>query len=354
MPLVVDSDKRVNDFDLLKIQLFWVHKDPPITRMTQYELMDTVWGLQWLLLSDVYETQRPQAWFDQFEEALELARSRAFYLVQYESQKGVLNAGERYTERMFMEGESAPEFDYDSDEEKRVGKRPKLEDEVIAWLDPPHRVTDGFVKDMDNAFRAMDEALFVRWRIGDEAEDVPKIPEIRDLRHRVFQEFKEVKEQTALGYRREWMQTMLVHPSYIQTHVRWYPHDKRVNPRAVLVKKNEALAYVSIPTSVEDVITPPPTTEGRRGAVDMRMNTDAALFYVSGSVPGDDFVRKVFGGYHPSDAPLGKSGITRIPAMQKWLVTINEKKWWADSFAAAFLFYKRTTNDDELGKRVMG
>lgn len=346
------EDRRAGDFPLLRLQPFWVHADPPIARMTQCELMDTVWGLQWLLLSDIYETERPAAWFEQFEAALELARARAFYLVQHEGRKAVLDAGERYAEPVPPEAAPEPEFDYDSDEERRAPRRPALGADVLEWLDPPHRATEGFVRDMDAALRSMDEALFVRWRLGG-VREVPR-QDLRELRRRVFQEFREVKEQTALGFRREWLQRLLVHPAYAQVHVRWNPHDRKVNPRAVLVKKHEALAHLCVPTSVEDIVAPPPRTEGRRGAVDMRMNTDACLFYVSAAAPDDDFAARVFRGAHPADVEPGAEGIWRVPALQRWVVAAGGGRWAAESFAAALLWYRERTGDAGLGKRVLG
>ncbi len=345
---IVDDERRVVDFKKIKIQTCWFYPDSPITRMTVYELSRTVFGLEWLLLSDAYSMDRDEAWFAEFRDAMELARSRAFYLIQHESNRAVLE-DDRYVEKVGSEISAPPEYDYDSDEEKRVTKRPKLDKDMEAWLDSPHRVNDAFVYDMDTSFRAMDEAMFMRWALG-KTVPIPR-PDLRDLRHRVFQEFKDVKEQTAVNFHREWVQKQLVAPSYVKTHVRWNPHDKTPTSRSVLVKKDDSLAKISEVASILDIVTPPPRTAGRRGAVDIRANTDAALFYVSASMPNDDFVRRVHLGTLDWRKKYDK-GIGRLPAEQKWVAFVGDgTPWIADSFAAAFVFYRERV-DTGMGSRL--
>ena len=337
----VDDPRRVVDFPKLKLRSFWLHPDPPITRMSVRQLVDTVLGLEWLLLSDVYVMyeERTDEWFEQFEDALELARARAFYLINVETQRAFLD-DDGYVERAFDESAEAPEFDYDSDDEQRLNPRPKRDDALVEeYLNPPYRVTDAFVIDMDVAFKSADDALFVaRHRLLDSLITPAQRPDLRSLRNVVFAEFKDVKERTAVTYRNEWVhRTLLLQPSYVASHVRKNPHDARPVPRGVLVQKNTDL-IAGAPTSVKDIITPPPKTDGKRGVVEMRMNTDAALFYMSASVPGEDFASGLFGGTLDSMTTPTEPKVYRVPALQKWVAFMRGRRCACDSFAAALLW----------------
>lgn len=364
---LVDDERGIGAFGLLKLQSFWIHPDAPISRMSMREIADTVSGLEWLLLSDGICTpteDRTPEWFAEFAEALELARHRVFYLVQHETNKEILdvrNDSDLTWVESVVEDGGEPEFDYDSDGETRMANRVILRDEEITrMIDLPHRVTDDFVMDMDAAFRGMDDAMFTRWWWRNERseEDTEKF-DLRDLRRRVFEEFAQLKEETCVTSRREWIQDLLVVPSYVQVHTRRFPHDKRPTSRSVLVKKHETLAKLSTPSSVGDIVTPPPKTDGRRGTIEMRINTDAALAYVSGSVSNDDFVKKAWVGSLDwrSPPPSGKPGIVRLLAEQRWLVYApgedgrKFKSWSADSLAAAVCVYREYV-DSGFAKRV--
>lgn len=335
-----DDERGILDFKRLKLRDFWVHAETPITRMSQAEIVDTAFGFEWLLLSEIYVQDRPPEWFEEFEEALELVRSRVFDLIKNETSKLVLNS-EGHAELLITEEEERKrkresEFDYDSDEEKRVGRRVKIDAEFTdEFATPPYRVNDMFVMDMDSVFKAIDSALCTEWMYTDCTEFAR--PDIRALRNAVFREFQEVKEATALDFRRKFIQDLLVTPSYVQTHARWKPFDKRPTSRSVLVRKNDALAYISIPKSIGDIITPPSRREGVNAAVDMRINTDAALFYVSGGTPNNDRVSEVWKGTL-GWASTPEMGIGRLLASQRWVVFLPDgTKKWCTSFSAAFL-----------------
>lgn len=328
---IVDDEARVIDFKSLRLQSFWIHADPPITRMTMRELCDTVNGLEWLLLSDVYDEARTEKWFEEFHRALELARSRAFYLIQHENQREILDA-EEYTEFVHREREEA-EYDYDSDEENRGKKRVKVDK---TWLEAfelvPSRVNDMFVKDMDGSFRAMDQELFLRWKYRDRIERSERRVNLSSLRERVFREIQQIKETTALTHRREWIQRLLVVPSYVRRHARWCPHDPRPTNRAVLARMHETLARTCVPTSMLDIVIPPPASAGYAGAVDLRMNTDAAVFYVCASEKKDAATETIV------NIEDERPGIARFRAYQRWiLITPDGRMTEYDSFSAAFV-----------------
>lgn len=353
---IIDDDRCITDFDLLNLQ-FWVHRDTPITRMTVAEISDTVFGLEWLLTSDIYVVnERTEAWFRQFEDAMHLALHRVYYIIQYETSVRVLDDA-KYIERMDAHEKPPAVFDYDSDEETRISSRPVLAKDIETMIEYPHRVTDEFVCDMNTAFRAMDEALFVRWKLG-EVPVAPK-PDMRELRNHVFREFAEVREQTAVNFRREWIQKLLVTPSYVSVHIRWNPHDIRPTSRSVLVKKRDELAYISVPGSIMDIITPPPKTEGVRGMVDMRMNTDAVVCYQSASVSNQDFVSKLLLGNLSVDFVCGppptEVKIGRLLAEQKWILFSGTgQKWKVDSLAAALVVWVSLGGEggDALSKTI--
>lgn len=358
---IVDDDRCITDFDLLKLQYFWVHTEVPITRMTVDEISDTVFGLEWLLTSDIYVVnERTEAWFDQLEDAMYLALHRVFYLMQHETSVRVLNV-ERYVERMDAHEKPPPVFDYDSDDEERISSRPVLSKDVEEIIEFPHRVTDEFVCDMNSAFRAMDEALFVRWKLG--PLPTPPRPDMRELRNNVFREFAEVRELTAVNFRREWIQKLLVTPSYVSVHMRWHPHDQRPTARSVLVQKRDHLTCISVPASIMDIITPPPRTEGRTGMVDMRMNTDAVVCYQSASVPNQDFVGRMnmgtVGVEFVCGPPPTEVKVGWFRAEQKWILFAGERRWKVDSLAAALMVWESEGGEDDplvrtIRKRMLG
>lgn len=341
----VGDDRGIKSFALLRLRDIWIHTDTPILHMTQEEIVDTVHGLQWLLLSEIYvQTHtRTEAWFREFIDAMNLARVRVFDLIKNETDKEVLNV-DKYTELAVTEEEEAErkrasEYDYDSDEETRRGKKVGMDKNIVdEFLTPPHRTNDAFVMDMDSAFRAMDAALCARWAYGDIPTHPQKI-DLRPLRTRLFKEWKEIKETTVLEYRRKWIQDLLIVPSYTEVHTRWKPFDKRPTSRSVLVTKNDTLAYISVPKSIMDIVMPPAISEGPNGGVDMRMHTDAALFYISASSVHNDHVREIWLGnldWKDSDAP--RVGIGRMLATQQWIAFMPDgTRVGCSSFSAAFI-----------------
>jgi hypothetical protein len=338
---IKDDHRTILDFKRLKLQPFWMHPDAPILRMTQFEILDTVFALQWLLLSDVYVQDRDDEWFEEYEMALELARSRVFDLIRNETNKDILNASEYcelyVTEEQKIKRKNETEYDYDSDDEKRTKKRRIQIDESLMeeYMTPPYRVNEAFIMDMDATFKSVDAALCARWVFCSSSTTMQienSQVDLRALRNRVFREFKEVKETTALDYRRKWIQDLLVVPSYVQIHTRWKPFDKRPSSRSVLVRKNDALSYACVPKSILDIVTPPPS------AVELRMNTDAALFYLSQSVPNQDRAGQVWIGTLNWDSPIPEIGIGRLLATQQWIAFYpNGTRAAHTSFSAAFM-----------------
>jgi hypothetical protein len=174
---------------------------------------------------------------------------------------------------------------------------------------------------------------------------------LRDLRNILFRELKEVKETTIVDFRRKWIQDLLVVPSYVEVHVRWKPFDKRPTSRSVLVRKNDTLAHISFPKSTLDIITPPAASEGKNGGVDLRMNTDAALFYVSASIPNQDRVSEIYIGNLDWKKEVNTPGIGRLLATQQWIAFMPDGTRWAfPSFSAAFLYF--ATQDEKTNEFI--
>lgn len=348
---VVDDPRRIVDFPRLAVLDIWTHADPPISRMNARELSDLVFGLEWLLTSDVYASRGVrdadiEAWFVEFRSAAELARRRAYWIAEHASAREILNV-ERYAERAVMEGGGAenPEHDYDSDDEARMRKKTKLAKHVLDWIEAEWRASDAFVKDMNGALGAMDDALFTMWYVR-RAFSVREADwcDLTPLRSRVLRELTGIKPESAMQHRREWVQNLMVTSNMRATHCRVHLHDRRPTSRSVLVKKHESLAFVCVPASLEDMLVPPPVSDGRRGAVDIRINGDAALFYSSASVSRGDFVRDMWLGnvdWRSIPAPRGSEPrIGRLVAEQKYALFVGAECWRADSFAAAFAFYR--------------
>lgn len=351
---IEDDPRTVRDFPLIQLAPFWTHPDPPITRMNQRELVDTLFGMEWLLVSDIYQTHRTEEFFDQYMDMLELVRSRSYYLYSHESSSVVLNVL-RYTDTIYETKPAVCEdADYESDDELRfTRKRIKWDDaeEIDREAVLPVKCNDLYVHDVNTATRAIDDALYTR-RMYKDLEDVPKIP-LNRLRNRLFEEAKDVREASVVTFRREFYQKMVTTASYRRVHKRANPFDKRPAARAVLVKKNEMLGSICVPTSFLDMVTPKAsTTPNEIVAADMRMDGDAMLFFSSAAVPNGDYVSSIWIGdldwrMEIKDFPK----IGRLAAEQKFVVFCpNGEKRLATSFCAAFAYLRtayKTKNPNE-------
>lgn len=327
--VAVDDPRRAVDFPSLPLKPFWVHPDPSITRMTTCQVTDYVFGLEWLLISDVSAIHRDDAWFTQFQVALELARRRVYWLCTNERSKEVLDVV-KYA-KPTAQVDYGLDVDYESDSEARLPKRMKILKFEKAQIE--YRVNDDFIHDMNVTFNAMDDALYTRYLLG----SIPEVDKLslHTLRSKLYAEVVDVKEDTILTFRREWYQNLVTTDSHRRIHCRANPHDYSPKSRAVMVKKHEELAFEFTPSSYLDMASPP----SRGGEVDIRLNADCMLFYCSASVPNGDFVHDMWLGDLDWRKEIGyckKAKIGRLPAEQRYVLFVGDERWWATSFCAAF------------------
>lgn len=347
-PLAPDDPRTMTHFKPLRIREFWTYDATPVSRMSQQEIATTAFAMQWLLLSEIYvrDDDRTEAWFDMFEDLLHLVRMRVYDLIANETSRDVLDGPDEYVEPLRSEEEERArqkhtDYDYDSDEEKRASARVSVsKSEIDAELAAraPHRASERFAMDMDSVFRSIDSARCAKWLFAPTLRRCTR--NVHDIRAAALNQFKQIRNEiAALEHRRLWVQRLLVAPpSYTVVHRRKRPFDKRPAPRAILVHKRDKLAEISVPKSMDDVVTPAPLSAGPEGSVDMRMSADAALFYASASVPNEDRVSEVWiGTIEWTHVPVPCT-IGRLLATQQWVVFMPDGSRVAcKSFCAAFV-----------------
>ena len=100
--------------DVWKPHIFpgWFHPLMPIVRMTQRQVVDSLWGLEWLIFSDMFDASPDrgnQAWIDQIRYYVNILRHRAYYLACHALSTEILNVSDLVmteTEYLALAGDS--------------------------------------------------------------------------------------------------------------------------------------------------------------------------------------------------------------------------------------------------------
>lgn len=329
---ILDDPRRLADFPLIKMKRWWMHMQPPVSRMSMREITDALFGLEWALCSDMFHTNRQQAWFDQFVDLFVLVRNRLFCLYTQDHDAEVLDVKEYAAYPTKKAQKAEVQYDYDSDTESRAPPRKRMKDTSRRAV---CTVNDDWIHDVNTAMRAIEDALFTRHKLVHDLIPIPKDPRVKAQRDRDVEEVHHVKDNTVLNYRRKWYYDLVVTASHLRVHRRRFPFDRRSDGKAVLVKKSEELVEEGQPESMEDIVVPP------LSSAIARMNSDALMFFLSASKPTDDFVSKVWVGnlsWRTLPSVDGAPKIGRLPAQEVYVLFAKGKTYSATSFVSAWVF----------------
>ena len=285
MTIPIDDPRRIDDFRTIRLRSFWSHSDPPVSRMNVREIVDTMWGLEWFLISEIHRDELNET---EFREFYRVAANRAFTLFTAETDPEILNVVEyvRRSDDPLPSDEEVDGIDYDSGEED--DKAPRTKSSKRARVDERLTTNAAYVHDMNTVMRAIEDRLFTLWELGDSIP-IPK-SSLHSFRKSVFDEFASVKPGVALDFRRKWYQDSIVTLSHARVYKRKFKYDRRPKSRTILVKKSDALALECVPGTMEEMLVP-----SKRSKTTSRIDSDAALGFLSSGTK-DDRVGKAWRG----------------------------------------------------------
>ena len=249
----------LSSFPRIQLHKAWTHPkfDVPILSMSQRILVDTLLGLHWHVLSDMYFTQRDEAWVRDVSTLLELLRSRAAQFIRESCWDMEILDGEPEYAVINTATTSASVFNgYDSDQEVYLSKKKKFDETVdfSQFEAATAEVTLTFIFFCDTLFTSLDIALYHYHKTG-ELQTPPAI-KLTTVQEWLFREMRTLNEQRVVTHRATWYNHLVIHESYVRMFRNTRGLYIQADPRHVLVSINVELIEPPI-TDFEEIEAQP-------------------------------------------------------------------------------------------------
>jgi hypothetical protein len=309
----------------------------PIMKMTVEELMATTEAVMWLLDGNVFDdADRDDAWFEEFEQLLEVVRRRAYFLAATPMGPDVHNVEEfaniRPTDSAIMVGNC------DSDDET-----PDVDMEALLARENKQttQLNEKFVWDMCSMLTHMDVLLlgykgiqlsWITMKVGEE-------------RARIRDSIKDPNTHRSLiNYRRDFECELMCNRADKRIYHRKVPLQPFVTPHAVMGAKNTILVDPkNFPMNWEELVKKQGVSRSQ-----YRLSYDAMLCFSAKQTfeNGDLYEQSVINALILDDWELQPSlelgpRIIRIRVIQKWGVVLEwPRVYYTDTLIAAYIYLK--------------
>jgi hypothetical protein len=344
----------------------WLHANFPIMSMSLRQVMDTLFGLEWFALCELFRPQRDLTWVKEMQNLTNIVRYRLYYLAtRSKASSLLLDMDDGYTEevsnrkRTTTAGSSTKtsalqEEDYYSDEEKKkvIKYRRNLKtnwaDRMIASatkgttktgdtegsyapsniVETQRKTTWVLAHDANCTLRELDRHLnrylelapYVTWHSADDTYN------LAPFRQHCAERLE--KFEALIPKRKQWQYEMQCLPSHRAIYQR-VSNKPFAQPNEILASKLFNLVNMHMPKSLEEMIAPNATVDSKAW---LRVNTDF-LFELLSSIQKDE--GDVF------DYLVRQKIFFRLRIGGKWIVMIDSKPHGFDSFTHGFVFYRR-------------
>lgn len=325
----------INDFPLITLRREWLHEEHtlPIMKLTQQILCDTLRALAWLVMSDVYFTQRTDEWIQQVIHLKELLRSRiAFFIRDKEGLSvEILDVPEFTIALSLLPDAVATTNDngYESDEERFKQRRTQQCNRIdlSAFDEHPVTVNLHFIIFCDNLLTMLDLAL---WN-AQELYHIPSAPEldINHIRQWTFVDMKRISEQLVCKLQTKWYLDLVVNEGIMRCYIAEFGMEASRDNMHALSIFNDNLIPEPI-TSFLQIETRPVFNIRET----IRITTDALFACVAEQTESIAacLIWKKHDGFPSSDI-----WIFREPVRNIWIFQLSgEIRWSAPSFTHAF------------------
>ncbi len=336
----------------------WYH-DTPILRMTQRELVNSLFGMEWYLLCGLHDTNEHRGtltWLEQVTEIIEIIRQRAYFLARHELPTTILDV-EEYTipdstQRKWngvIVAQPTNDKDYDSASEDEDEKKDKVAPPKRTRRDMMEEAERGiqlaglmgktvrktrvsliYIFDVNTMLHGIDLEL-ERYRL--EYLNIPRTvthPALWKMRRVLFETNQE--SEHVIRNRNIWQYNILALTSQRLIHCRRVkrPSSDVTNEEILHAKLN---GYLTGPTNMKEMLYAPIGVDAKQW---LRVNSDALFSLMSKqSADGDiyDFLVKAEEEASFSEPPF----IYRIRILGQWCLCDRiQGKTIHKSFLAAF------------------
>jgi len=334
----------------------WCHRGP-ILRMNQRQLIDSIFGFEWCLFCNLYQSRKgdEEIAFDQIKITLEVLKFRSYFLAVEELTKEVINVEEytvdeqqeygiNHVNRQTDEGEDENDA-YHSDNEDRIKMDKKKKKRAYVY-NPNHANTDmkrsnlAFVFDVNSTFHSIDVGLsvyrdlMVQYSIKPGVIGGVNLGKIRCYLKRCIH-----MKQTVIQARKKWQCDLLVLGSHNEIYFRKSNKPKKlISEIDIIMSKHISLTTDLLPKNLDNEFLIPPNGIDIKQWI--RVNTDSTFQFISSQLCGGDVYRYLI--CKQEELMISKPKrfcIFRIRLLNRWALYIPEETntYHYDSFTKAFI-----------------
>lgn len=257
IPRQVDYHPHLRDFPLVRILDKWQFNiyDGPVYNMTQEMITNTLMGLEWHMMNDLYFENRTDEWLQQCKQLFQIIKSKLAFLCTDTHTIDVLDMSD-YREECASDAESVVVVNYDSDEEVYREQLAQKNDTIDYSIYEIKTVTvnPAYVFLCDTYVTSIDLALY-RHYMADKFQNSIEI-NVGAFRTWLYERMREMNEAHVCNFQTTWYESIVVSDTYKRIHRYKYGIYDLCNKRHILLLHNEDCLMPPI-TTFNEITTRP-------------------------------------------------------------------------------------------------
>ncbi len=310
-PEVEDQPTTLRSFPLIHILPSWQHEaciDIPILSYSQQCVLDTLYGLEWHLISDIHVPERSAHWLRQVRSLLSLLLARVSFFVREKLDPSILDM-ENY--RVLL-----------------PCTQPAVDPKVAHIRPRDATVNTDFLYVVDTVISTMEITLF---NYGAKPPAIFPLPNIKAFTTWLFDSARAESEQYITGACHKWIENLVITESHRRIYLRTRGYKDHADNGHLLVEKSED-CIPPFYSSFRDIEQPCLNHTASKAYL-----AHDALFFIQSDQRGQ-VCKTIFWPDVHNVPPEGQIYICRDPVWRGYRIYgLGSAPRWAPSFTHAFV-----------------
>lgn len=331
IPRQVAHNPYLSDFPLIRIHEKWTFNmyDGPVCNMTQEMITNTLMGLEWHMMNDLYFEHRTEDWLQQCKQLFQIIKERISFLCTSSHTTDILDMADyREEDVKTSDDESVVIVNYDSDEEVYREQLAQMNSAIDYSIYETKlvQVNQAYVYLCDTYITSMDLGLY-RHYMADKFQPDMEI-KVGTFRTWLYEKMRDMNESHVGNFQTKWYESLVVSDTYIRIHKYKFGIYDLCNTRHILLMYNEDLIMPPI-TTFREITTRPGINATKR----IQLTSDGV--FVCYTMSFGAIIKVLL--WEKLSIPEGIY-IYRDKIRNMWVYQVNSsERWIVSSFMEAFI-----------------